>query len=364
MRPENTALRRGPSCGTMAGPALTRTMYFREFERAPGQGPFQGLDLMVEPGDLVAGSPGLRVEAAPRRVRITLGGEPLVWAHIHRHYRGLWRLLSGRSSSLGIVRPLRMAEIAGVEAPPGSDAWWREWSRVFARELVASAGSPLFPGRWALTPARAADAPSITAAAWGASITEWSRFERIEGVRACLDAPSLAWESWWTNGSGAVLRMRAKSPVEGGRVKALRKRAREGRLPPILVYYVSGLDMYLLLDGHERLLAGALEGAPAAFLALWPARATPRRPDPERQEAVVREILRKRGLPRSPRGRALDSEAENRLLIGAFDDAPYLSARTRAYRLAGGVARWEDEAARRSGLPKSHPLFTGEAPDA
>jgi pimeloyl-ACP methyl ester carboxylesterase len=93
-------------------------------------------------------------------------------------------------------------------------------------------------------------------------------------------------------------------------------------------------------------------------------REAPADPDPERQEAVVREILRKRGLSRSPRGRALDSEAENRRIIDAFDDAPFLSAKTRAYRLAGGVARWEDEAARRSGLPKSHPLFTGEAPDA
>ncbi|MGB8939405.1 MAG: hypothetical protein WCD21_04060 [Streptomyces sp.] len=37
------------------------------------------------------------------------------------------------------------------------------------------------------------------------------------------------------------------------RVKAYRKQARDGTLPPVLLWWVSGLDCHLVLDGHAGL---------------------------------------------------------------------------------------------------------------
>jgi hypothetical protein len=179
-------------------------------------------------------------------------------------------------------------------------------------------------------------------------------------VRDALDAPALAWESWWLNGSGGLLRMREPSAADAGRVRAWSKRAREGTLPPALVLWVSGLDMFLLLDGHDRVRAAALEGAAPGFLVLWRVRETPRLPDTTRQGAVVRELERKRGLAggRPP----LTVAMENRLLVDAFDDRPWLWPKTRAYPLAGGAAAWDEEVARQPGVPSAHAIFSGEPP--
>jgi hypothetical protein len=45
----------------------------------------------------------------------------------------------------------------------------------------------------------------------------------------------------WTDGRQGVLPMRALPGPEGGRVKAYRKLAREGTLPPVLLWWISGL---------------------------------------------------------------------------------------------------------------------------
>ncbi|WP_147457422.1 hypothetical protein [Micromonospora sp. CV4] len=61
---------------------------------------------------------------------------------------------------------------------------------------------------------------------------------------------------WYIHGgSGLVLPMRPMSRPDDARVKAYRKQVRDGTLPPILLWWVSGPDSYLILDGHDRLAA-------------------------------------------------------------------------------------------------------------
>jgi hypothetical protein len=334
-------------------------MHWRDFQPAPGVGPWQGLDLTIAAGDLPPGAPGWRIEAAtPGRIRIACAGVPALWARVHRWHYGLWRFLPPRAASWEIVPPIRVRDLATIKDAPGTEAWWRAWARWMAQALAASPRTPLHPGRWALTAARAADlrAPQLP----GPPPVDWTALAAIEDVRACLDAPALAWESWCLSGSGALLRTRDPSPPGGARVRAWIKRAREGRLPPLLAVLVSGLDMFVLLDGHDRLRAAVLEGIAPVFLVLWHIRATPQRPDPARQAAVVREIERKRAL-RSGR-RPLDTERENRLLVSAFDDRDWLWPRSRARPLPGSAAAWDEEVARVTQLPRDHGLFSGEAP--
>ena len=335
-------------------------MHWKDFDR-PGGGPWRGLDVTIEPGDLPPGAPGLRVEAALGRIRIACDGQPVLWASVHRYHYGLWRLLAGRAASWGVVPPIQAADLAAVREGPHTGPWWAAWARWLARALAASPRTPLHPDRWAITAARAVDAPSPPVPA--PPPADWTRLDRIDGIRTCLEEPALAWEGWFTSGSGALLRTRERSPADSGRVRALRKRARDGTLPPALAQYVSGLDMFVLLDGHDRLQAALLEGAAPPLLVLWQVRAIPRESDPAQQAAVVREVERKQRLASTsaPR-RPLSAAAENALLISAFDDRDYLFPRTRAYPLPGGAARWTEEVAARAGVPPDHLIFSGNPP--
>jgi hypothetical protein len=125
---------------------------------------------------------------------------------------------------------------------------------------------------------------------------------------------------------------------------------RDGTLPPVLVTFVSGLDMFVLLDGHDRLRAALAEGTVPPILVLWKVRAdpNPRMPDREREARGGRESL-------------LATEAANRRLITVFDDRDTLHARTAAWPLAGGAARWEREVAA-EGVAEEHLLWSGEPP--
>ncbi|MFG2333996.1 hypothetical protein ACGFMM_30875 [Streptomyces sp. NPDC048604] len=65
---------------------------------------------------------------------------------------------------------------------------------------------------------------------------------------------------WFTHsGSWEVLPLRPMPGPRDSRVKAYRKQAREGTLPPVLLWWVSGLDCHLVLDGHARLAAAIAE---------------------------------------------------------------------------------------------------------
>lgn len=137
----------------------------------------------------------------------------------------------------------------------------------------------------------------------------------------------------------------------------LRKRARDGTLPPALATWISGLDMFLLLDGHDRRKAALLEGKAPPLLVLWHIHACPRAMNTQRQVAVLAEIERQR-----IRGRGqLGTETENALLLDAFDSRDVLRPTTRAWPLAGGLAPWEQEVSER-GVPRTHGLFSGDAP--
>src|SRR5439155_23920610 len=50
-----------------------------------------------------------------------------------------------------------------------------------------------------------------------------------------------------------VLPLRRLSPVDADRVKAYRRHLHEGILPPALLWWVSGLNTLLVIDGHDRI---------------------------------------------------------------------------------------------------------------
>jgi hypothetical protein len=132
--------------------------------------------------------------------------------------------------------------------------------------LFADAQSPLVPsGAYALAPlltsSSAREEPlSPPAPALG-----------IEALHRAPRARRLRWTSRRTSDSN-VFALRDASADDASRVKAWRKHARDGTLPPALLAWISALDGYVVLDGHDRLHAASLEAREAPLVSLHPAR--------------------------------------------------------------------------------------------
>ena len=140
--------------------------------------------------------------------------------------------------------------------------------------------------------------------------------------------------------------LRDPSAEDSGRVKAWRKVAREGLLPPALLYFVSGLDSWLVLDGHDRLLAARLEGVAPTALTLSSVRTRTWTPNPEEhartQNALERQLETE---PDAARVRGINTR-----LIALYAEPSQVVPRTRVYPLRD----WPSDAERlvRGGAPR------------
>lgn len=284
----------------------------------------------------------------PGRVRITAGDAARWWARQARDLACV-SLLRGAPMTHddAVVRPITRDDLSAVTASPGTIAWWRSWSRWFLDAMMASGRSPLRPGRWWIAPIVCADVASQRVV--DRVVRRATLPPRWDAARTKIThAHGPAWtedrwdENWYVNGSGGLLPLRRPSPPDSGRVKSWRKRAREGTLPPLLVYAVSALDMFVLLDGHDRYAAAVAEGVPIPWLHVSGLTFIPRRTDPRQQAVVAHEI--ERLLTLVP---AVPTASINALCASAFDDRPWPSRVCFGRPLAGGVRQWDLEVSRR-----------------
>jgi hypothetical protein len=82
------------------------------------------------------------------------------------------------------------------------------------------------------------------------------------------DWPEATLELLCGGGWHGVLPLRPLPTPDAPRVKTYRKHAREGTLAPVLLWWASFLDGWLLLDGHDRAAAALAEGMPPACVEL------------------------------------------------------------------------------------------------
>ncbi len=218
-------------------------------------------------GDVPVGrTPGLTLECArSRRLRLSIGAQRLLWAYVVRGTYGVWTLRPDHTTptSPAIVDPIRADDARRIR---GTDGWMR-W---FAAALDRSGHSPLRAGTWRLTELRAVPPPPHQRIGPDRFTSPATRLPpEAYDLRASLQLPRLHYESWGINGSDAVLPLRLPSAPDDGRVKSWRKHARDNTLPPILLWWVGGLQMYVILDGHDRLLAACEERINPQVIALW-----------------------------------------------------------------------------------------------
>jgi hypothetical protein len=271
--------------------------------------------------------PGLRIEAASgRRVRIVAGGAPILWGRVERYHGGVWWLRE--EDRAPVIGPIDAPVVR--TAPDGDrDEWYAHWARHLLGELVRSHRSPLDGGDWELR--RAIDARAEE---------RKEDLTVVENLEAGVPPGTHGFEDWGISGSGGILGRRPPSPGDNGRVKAWRKRARDGTLPPVLLTFVTAFDMHLVLDGHDRLQAALLEGQWPPMLTLTPIVELPHPTSPDVREAVTFEYERRM------RDSAIPRELATRLghMLSQVHRAPgHTVSRSRAFPLAGGAAAWDAE---------------------
>ncbi|MCA9605678.1 MAG: hypothetical protein KC619_08795 [Myxococcales bacterium] len=211
---------------------------------------------------------GLRLEhVGGWKVRLRARDRVLLWAHPRLRLDGVWLLRGRGEASPGILPPITAREARATTEPMG-------WMKRFARALERSAASPLGRGTWELSELVPSAGPHASCSAARRGDARSARDpERgppdAYGLRASLTLPHVWFEPWGVNGSLGVFPLRDAPSSETARLRAWRKHAREGTLPPVLLYWVGALDMYLLVDGHIRLQAALEEDVSPCVIALW-----------------------------------------------------------------------------------------------
>ena len=209
-------------------------------------------------------------------------------------------------------------------------------------KLLNSLVSPLYAGRWWLMPGevRERDAGWLSTGVAGRSLASVCHLDRV------ATQPSAGYAAWDFGDALEPLAMRAMSEPNEGRVKAWQRALREGYMPPALLMWMSGLDRYIILDGHDRIAAAIAEGTPPSVLVLCHMQEQERVADTSRSKAMTDEVARQLATSRSldlRPNRPFRVETANRLLIEAFDDRPYLAPVSRAWPLDGGASRWQSQ---------------------
>jgi hypothetical protein len=245
-------------------------VYWYDVERIPGAAEVTGLAIHVR-GDR---APGLVMSSSPtRRLRMAVGGEPILWARIESGFYGVHVVRRATEGSPSIVPPIRAAEAREhmtIEA----------WMGFFARALAESGRSPLRQGTWRLTELRAAGRDELS------PVDRDGLPAVVVGAMSAPSLPQVHFEDWGASAPCRVFPLRAFSEPDASRVKAWRKHARDGSLPPVLLWFVHGLEMMIIIDGHDRLRAAIAEGTAPPVLALWEVRDRAIAPQPWRDDIV------------------------------------------------------------------------------
>ncbi|MET7703588.1 hypothetical protein [Streptomyces sp. NPDC005485] len=279
--------------------------------------PLAGDGLVLEVSDR-PGPPPLRFEAARGgRLLLRQGGRPV---------------LLGRMRGESCCRDLFLHRLGGFRSPlpPLRSAAMRspvDWLHRYTRLLEDAEEGPLDEGRWHLA-RRTVFEPGI-----------WTE----DLVR---DWPGARLELLCGGGWHGIVPLRPFSAPDAPRVKAYRKHARDGTLAPVLLWWVSFLDGWLILDGHDRAVAALAEGGNPACVVL--ARAMPdekwRRLAEQMTSGHEQHMARLAALPDTP-GIARQRTALERGFGDAVAEVSYDHDATRTWPLPGAPVTWDALAA-------------------
>ncbi|MFF5936518.1 hypothetical protein [Streptomyces sp. NPDC012508] len=252
--------------------------------------------------------PALRWEMTDgRRALLRQSGRPLLLARVDEDRGGV--RLHRRAGYRSPLPPIRADESRLLP----------DWQSRYADRLAASEHGPLYPGRWTVG-TRDVFPPYV----WGEDFV-------TEGPYGHLD--------WGKDGWNGVVPSRSLSAADAPRVKAYRKQARDGTLAPVLLWWVTALDGWLLLDGHDRAVAALAEDRAPHAVVLAAAE------DDETLAERFAALSEQEEEVRTRAFRGPEPERQRAAFLRGLDDyaavIPYEEARTRAWPIPGGPAEWD-----------------------
>lgn len=319
-------------------------IFWRDIEDLAGH--WQGLGVDVKRP--ASGQPALRLLSGNNcRMQLVLGEQTLLWGTMSRCLYGVWLVRNDLLEQLPqtLVDPID-SPLVEQQARLDPALRLKAWSRFFVEQLLRHQPDFFYPGYWLVRALRPESLKPMRPLLEGidawyfkggedalSHMPQWS----LRG-HTILDNQQPSAARWVELGEqgGAVVGLHAVDP-QAGRLKWWRKKAREGTLPPVLLWYVSGLNAYLILDGHYRLQAAIDENLPPEFLVLGSPRLTRYRPNPQEQQKVMGalqvQIQRKK----------LETGRLNQLLISTFDDRPYHGFGSQSWAGIASEQVWIDQ---------------------
>jgi hypothetical protein len=256
------------------------------------------------------------------RLVLRQAGQAVLLAKVHNDHAGVEYLITGAYRSP--ILPMRAAHATAI-ADADSQHRTARWAHHFATALQAAQHSPLYDGRWLLNPnpTRLENTPWADSAA-----RRWAEL---------LLADNPGEIDWFSRQGGwQVLPLRPLSDPTNSRINVYRKQAKAGTLPPVLLWWISSLDCYVILDGHDRILAAITEEQEPPFMAL--ASVNQQRVDAHSQAVIDRYLAEQQRIPPT----ATDAlAASNGRLARTLHEIHTDYDRTRAWTLPGGGAAWD-----------------------
>lgn len=274
--------------------------------------------------------PRLELQSLPAKsmFRVALGEKPVLWARIE-NYGWWWAPAEPVTELLPPIRADRARKIA--ELGQGTEAWWVAWMRALAPSIA--------PLVLAQRGARVDLVPLDTGRADYAFLHDM-------GDRVTRTDREADWQPWDLR-APPVLPLHSWPEPSDGRVRAWRKRIREGATAPVVLRWCSALMTHLVLDGHARFVAAELEGVRVPRLVVTAAHTRLSQLEPDRHARL------EASLPTLERLGSSAVAAVNHVAITLAVPITELRAIDRAAPIPGGERAWRREVrARLQGEPR------------
>ena len=202
------------------------------------------------------------------------------------------------------------------------------WARFFAKELSNENQSILSGGLWTITIGSAMENRDESTA------------ELINDIDKAFDKENPRWVEWDIGRCGSIVALKAEPHPDNGRVKWFQKLVREKSCPPVLLWYLSCIDGYVILDGHCRLKAFERVSVPPRFLVLNAVVEQEIKRDPKVQKNILLGLEKRQS---NQLKRKMNIDEVNKLLISAFDTRPYCRPITNAKARHDYEEKWSTE---------------------
>jgi len=311
------------------------------------EGNWQGLEITVISG----GFRSLEMRTGKNgRMALYINGSIQFWATMLKDHSGIWLVnnVDHPNSRLSLP-PIRSSDIekAHRESPSNTINYW---SRYFARSLTEDSSMFLSSGNWILQPMEPTRPITPYEIKQNKLSKSWQFYSPKEKANVSLpwslhsedfsnliNPEHIYYIDWWWERDKLLSRYSVSS--DSARVKWWRKKSREGTLPPILVWFVTGLASFVILDGHERLQAALLENIPPRFLVLSQLGNRVYSPNEDNRSRVLNSLAIQQ---QKCKNNISAIDAINNTLIKLYDTR-YFFPITFTRVLLGDGSIWEDE---------------------